>query len=186
MKTEKIWRRLNDALYAETCVQIRCDGIENTAYLGYVVGLSDEWVLFHYVNVYIARSDGYRALRVRDVTAVRADQSFIPRFLAVNGDGPVPQPDVLLLDLPGLLSSVSALFPLVRVHREKTHPQRAVIGRVVRIGKRSLHLRCLQMSATWDAEPFRLPLDDITLVAFGNGYNAALWRMAQEETTPSP
>ncbi len=185
MKKDKIWRRLNDALYAKLGVAIERKKIDDWRLRGFVVGLSDEWALLHIVDGNFLRMDGYCAVRVCDITRISDDKGITPRFLELNHEGPVPQPDILLLDLPGLLSSAAAIHPLLHIETEDKYPNECYIGRVVKIGKRNLTLRFIKTDATWRKTPNRYALADITKVQFGDAYNAALWRIAQEET-PSP
>jgi len=187
MKQSKIWRRLNDALHTEQRVAVTRGEWDEWPLLGFVVGLSDEWALLHVVDGSFVRLNGYCAVRVRDISRITAkDTSFFARFLALQNEVPVSQPDILLVDLPGLLSSASALFPLIQIETEGKHANECYIGRVVKIGKRTVTHRFIKPRATWRKMPDRYALRDITKVVFGDAYNVALWRIAQEQSSSRP
>ena len=160
------------------------DDYKDDYLVGYVVGLSDEWVLLNNVSDTM-RANGYSAARVKDVTQVwllrDRHNDFIGRALALRGIAAVPQPDILLVDLPGLLSSADAHYPLVRIELENKLPGTCYIGRVTRLTKKSAWLREITPAATWESAPMRYPLKHITRVVFGGGYEEALWQVSEQD-----
>lgn len=149
---------------------------------GYVVGLSERFVLIHRLdpNLFL---NGYTALRVGDVKKPRAlsDADFFAlRALTLRGEHAVPQPDILLLDLPGLLSSASTHFPLVSLHCDKILPNTCFIGRVKALTGKHVTLSEIDPSARWRYTR-RFKLKNITRVDFGGGYEDALWRVSEYE-----
>lgn len=148
---------------------------------GCVVGLSDEWVLLHGINGNSLHLDGYEALRLKDIVKTRFDTSCGERALRLRGERAVPQPDILLVDLPGLLSSANAHFPLVNIHLDEKEPDSCYIGRVEKITRKNVLLREITTKARWNDSLRRFPLKHITRVAFASGYEEALWLVAEHE-----
>jgi len=153
---------------------------------GYVVGLSHEWVLLNKVNGDTMRANGYSAARVKDVqmaSLLRDRQDdFVGRALALRGIQAVPQPDILLCDLPSLLSSTTAHSPLVTIHVKKNllDTGGCFIGRVDQIKKKRLVLREMDGTARW-SRTRRLKLKSITHIEFGGGYEEALWQVFEQD-----
>jgi len=153
---------------------------------GYVVGLSHEWVLLNKVNGDTMRANGYSAARVKDVqmaSLLRDRQDdFVGRALALRGIQAVPQPDILLGDLPSLLSSTNTHSPLVTIHvkRKCLDLGGCFIGRVDQIKKERLVLREMDRTARW-SRMRRLKMKHITHIEFGGGYEQALWQVSEHD-----
>lgn len=156
----------------------------NGYFEGYLVGLSNEWALLHVICGNMMSTNGYAAVRVRDIsTAVllrERHDGFMVRALALRDDHAVGQPDVLLLDLPGLLSSANTCFPLLVIHTEQRRPDECYIGRVDRITKKRLVLREIDPAAKWSLTR-RYKLKHVTRVEFGGGYEQALWQVSEKD-----
>lgn len=177
MKRKRIEYVLQDALDNGIVLRIRrkCDEWNLS---GFVVGLGKEWGLLHVVNGDTARLNGYAAFRLKDVTKANEDETAMTASLRLRGEFPVPQPDILLFDLPGLLSSADAHFPLVTIHLEAREPDACYIGRFLRASARKATMRRIDPQAEWQ-EPDKFRLANITRVEFGDGYSAALHQVEQ-------
>jgi hypothetical protein len=77
----------------------------------------------------------------------------------------------------GVIASTPESFPLISIHREKIRPGKYRVGKVLRIGQRSLRLLSVSPEAEWEEEE-SFQLKDITLVEFGGAYESLLVRMA--------
>lgn len=184
---KKVRRVLQTAVegYLPACVRRRAP-MDESSMFGWVVGLSKRWVLFHEIDGDTLWPNGYVALRVKDVrrAALLGDHwdGLWGKVIALRGLVPVPQPDVLLVDLPGLLSSANSAFPLINVLTEDLYPDECYVGRVRKISARSLHLDEMTPAAKWEEKSVRYKLKDITSVEFGGGYLDALWQVSQQES----
>lgn len=150
---------------------------------GYVVGLSETFVLLQLWEPSVMALNGYLALPLREVMSARVlneYDSFPDRALKVKGMRPQPQPDILLLDFPGLLSSADSHFPLITIHVGYLHPDACFVGRVERLTNKSVRLHELTPAARW-GDTIKYRFKDITRVEFGGGYEDALWRVNQAE-----
>jgi hypothetical protein len=151
---------------------------------GYVVSLSETFVLLHVLDGgYHMTLNGYVALPIDEIKTARVldnYDSFSDRALKVKGIFPQPQPDILLLDFPGLLSSADAHFPLVAIHADRLYSGCCFIGRVEKLTKRAVRLHKIDPAARW-IETEKFFFDDITRVDFGGGYEEALWLVSQSE-----
>ncbi len=182
MKPKKIWRRLDDALHTGSLVTLRRERIDDENVLrGFVVGVSDSWTLLHRLDAGTLALNGYSAVRVADLTYVRETGGFVPRYLERRGVRGIAQPDILLDDPPGILSSTRALFPLVSVSVETRSQTHGWYGRVLKVGPRILTLDEISYDAAFRERPYSLQWKNITRIGFGNAYADALWETAQEE-----
>jgi hypothetical protein len=146
---------------------------------GYVVGVGATFALFHMVETDTMRLNGYTALPLTEICKVRLlENEFVHRALRMKEMRATPQPDILLLDFPGLLSSANTVFPLVTVHPDKKWPGTCHIGRVERVTKKSVTLYEIDPQAHWDG-PGTYRFKDITRVDFGGGYEDALWQLSE-------
>lgn len=180
MKSPKIRKILKTALVAGKALQIKRRYDSFTRY-GYPVGLDDDWVLFHQIHADVMTLNGYMAVRLVDLETVKADTGFLMRALTALGERPLPQPEIILTDLPRLLLSANERFPLVTIHPEVRSPDACYIGRVEKMGKNTIHLWEITPEARWRKAINRHPYKDITLVEFGDGYANALWMLGQKE-----
>jgi hypothetical protein len=180
MKRKKIAAFLEKAWRDGSLIRFR-RARDTFAWGGFVVGLSDEWMLLHELDDDWMRLNRYSAVRVAEIEQVKIDESFATRAMEIAGERAVPQPDILMIDLPGLLSSADAHFPLINIQLEKKWPGTCYIGRVSKITKQAVWLREIYTKADWQAKPYRYGLKDITMVQFGGGYEAALWQVAEQD-----
>lgn len=184
MKAQKIWRRLDDALYTGKFVTVRRKRISEFTSRGFIVGVSDSWAMLHRLDPDLLTTNGYYALRVDDITSIQPGVSFVPRYLERRGVRGIAQPDILLDDLPGILSSTRALFPLVSVSVEP-RSRNALYGRVLKVGPRLVTLDDVSHNAAFHDHPYSMPWKKITRVGFGSAYANALWQTTQEEAADS-
>jgi hypothetical protein len=183
MKRGEIVRVLELAYTTESLVWAR-RGCDARPWRGFVVGVSEMLVLFHVLSSGTMRLNGYTAIRLKDIEECTEDDTFAPTALKLMGERPKPQPDLLLLDMPGLLSSVGAHFPLLEVFQEKTNGS-FYIGRVVGFGKKKVHLQAVSRAAEW-GDIYKFSCANITRIDFGDGYDQALWLVARRQPRKLP
>ena len=183
MKRGEIVRALELAYTTESLTWVRreCDA---RPWRGFVVGISETLVLFHVLNSGTMHLNGYTAIRLKDILECTEDDTFAPAALKLMGERPRPQPDLLLVDLPGLLSSVGAHFPLMEIFQEKTGGS-FYIGRMVRFGKKKVHFQAVSRGGEW-GELVKFACRDISRIDFGDGYDQALWLVARRQPRNLP
>lgn len=182
MKIKKKVLAVLHEVWREGCLtKVKRERFDEVAKYGFVLDISEEWLLLHSVDANYLQSDGYEAIRLCDITEVEKDVSWIAQALTKLGLQPVLQPDVLLLDLPGLLSSVNAHYPVLGIEREKTVPGVLDIGRIEKIRKKSVTLRELGWQATWYSSEARYLFSEITSVSFGTAYMNLLLEFARAQ-----
>jgi hypothetical protein len=173
-------QKLHEALTSGALVRWHHASLPEVSCWGYVVGMGATFALLHSVGVDATILNGYMAVPLTEMRKVRLcdEEDFLHRALRLKGIQPKPQPDILLLDFPGLLSSVKVLFPLVTLRREYKDGDLCYIGHVVNLTEKSVALRCIGRQAEWqDRYPFRYK--DITRIEFGGGYEEALWMVSE-------
>ncbi|MBB6048397.1 hypothetical protein [Armatimonas rosea] len=183
MKRGEIVRALELAYTTESLVWVR-RAFDGRPWRGFVVGVSETLVVFHVLSSGTMRLNGYTAIRLKDIQECTEDDTFAPTALKLMGERPRPQPDLLFVDIPGLLSSVGAHFPLLEVYQEKTNPS-FYIGRVVGFGKKKVHLQAVSRGGEW-GDIHKFSCADITRIDFGDGYDQALWLVARRQPRNLP
>lgn len=146
---------------------------------GYVLDIGPRFFLVGLVNDRI-RPDGFECFRIRDVRFLTADPTatFVELALKKRGYRPPKKPDVNLERTAAILESAGRDFPLLAIHRERAEPGVGSIGRVVGIRRGRAHLLEINPDATWNSQPTRYPLKEITRVSFGGDYEDALHLVA--------
>jgi hypothetical protein len=155
-------------------VRSRIKGAGRTT--GFVVGFSDELVLFHVVDMDTFRLNGYSAIRNEDAKDYRIfDKSDFWQHRAVHRFklAAICPKGILLGSIPELLSSVASRFPLATFHPERKKPDVCYIGVLMSMTATTFTIDDLDCNAEWTG-PRRLKFDDITRVDFGGGYEQAL------------
>lgn len=146
---------------------------------GFVVALGAKWLLLNRV-VDGGHLDGYLALRIKDVRAVRKDRSFAPAVArSLPSWPPAAQSSVLLDSTTELLGSVGSEHQLFGI--EKQHERRAMwIGQLTGVENKRAWLHELDTKARWRKKPVAYKLSSITSVMFGDRYLASLALAAGE------
>ena len=150
---------------------------------GYVVGVSDVLVMLHALDPNYINLNGYIVLRAQDIRRYRVRDDyefFLNRALRLKGIEPVPQPAIDLSSFPGLLSSASALFPLITIHREIMDAETCFIGKVQKQTNKTVVLEEINPAAKWERTR-RYSFRDITRVDFGGAYEEALALVSAHE-----
>ena len=180
---KKHFAGLTEAI-AENKLVILCrKSIDDDRLHGYVVGLSDTWVLLHFVESSMLMLDGYKAVRLGDVSHFSVDDTFIAEYMRLRGIQSKALPDVDVSNLSALLSGVSASFPLFMIERERVEPGIGIVGQIEKMNGRKLWINKFSAKAKWiGTEKFKLK--DITAIDFGDHYHEALAFMdARQEKT---
>lgn len=139
---------------------------------GFVLATSEDLVLLHEVNEF--HLDGFRILRRVDIA--RARHSQYERYRAAILKSEKQLKNVGLSEELEIDRWESAFRSLKGIGRnlivEAEHPEvdEFLIGKIVRVNKKSVTLRNFDALGMWDQEPRRLGYDDITSVTFDNEY----------------
>ena len=187
-RTQKHYNALAAAMAENQIVKLWRASIDSDRLSGYVVGLSKTWVLLQEIDDYAFVLDGYKAVRLNDISNFQADGSFAGEYFRQRGFFPETQADLDLTELHSLLHCVSKRYAMFMIEREKAEPNIGFIGVAEGLTKRSLWMKKFSSNAKWiDTEKFKMK--DITSINFGGGYvNALIWmdtqaQEAEPETT---
>lgn len=187
-RTQKHYNALESAMADREIVKVWRQPIDSDRLSGYVVGLSKTWILLQEIDGDAFVLDGYKAVRLADVSSLKADGSFAGEYFQRRGFFPQAQPDLDLTDLHSLLDSVSEHCAMFMIEREIEEPGIGILGMSEGLNKRSLWMKKFSSNAKWiGTEKFKLK--DITSINFGGGYvNALIWMdtQAQEAVTEEP
>ena len=170
------------ALIGQTeIVRVERKGIDENHVDGFVIAISDSLLLLHLVDGSTLQLVGYSALRLRDISSWRADETFIARALRLFERRPVPPDGVSLADWPSLIASAQQREPLVMIETEKKAPGCGYIGLLVRQTKRYAVLKEVSPNGRWEEEETKFAFSDITQVEFGDGYTRTLAALVAHE-----
>jgi hypothetical protein len=172
--------RLQALVGQDTPINVQRKHIDEWGKDGFVVGLSDSLLLLHLIHGNSLDLDGYRAVRLKDITEWSVDVSFIPRALRLLGRSPIVPNDVPLDNWPNLVAWASRNYDLITVEREKELPHSLYIGNLGAIKKQALMLREIDADAVWDEKLNKHRWRSITQIGFGNGYSEALAAVSRQ------
>ena len=144
---------------------------------GFVVGLGRQWVLMQ-PAVEDLHLDGYEALRLRDIAAVRVtydqDAFYARAVMEFAAQTPRWLEGIDLHSFPGLVASVAQRYPILMIHPEADDPEIGFIGAFLSVTSGRLRLRLITPEADWNPEPASWRSSEITRVSFGTRYEDAL------------
>jgi hypothetical protein len=166
--------RLQALIGQDTPINVQRKHIDKYGMDGFVVGLSGSLLLLHLIHGNSLHLDGYRAVRLKDITEWSVDTSFIPRALRLLGRSPIVPNDVPLDSWPNLVAWASSNYDLISIEKEKELPDDLYIGNLGAIKKQALMLREIDTHAVWDDRLNKHRWRSITKVGFGSGYMEAL------------
>jgi hypothetical protein len=136
--------------------------------------------MFHLVDDH-CRFCGYAVVEVSSIKATRLEgkKSVLNRALLLRGERPAEQPGVSLAGWEKLFLSIKEMVPLVAVLCERVDDKACWIGQVRRVSRDAVTIREISTSARWEGAR-RFEYQAITYVAWGAGYEEALWAVAQD------
>lgn len=143
---------------------------------GYVLDIGPKFFLLGLIDDQM-RFDGFECFLRSDIRRLRVPdpyEAFAVAALRKRGQHIERKPDVDLTSLPAMLQTAGRLFPLITIHRERVKPDTFEIGTITHISESHLQLLEIGPDAIWDKRPTKIPLNDITRVGFGGGYEEAL------------
>lgn len=147
---------------------------------GYVVGISDSFVIIHIVTDDFLLN-GYAVYPISDIKRYRVVTKWnriMNRALRARKLGPVLQPKLSLVNARSILESANRLFPLVTIFRERISRDKCWIGKVASATERTFQLSEIDPGARFDVTR-RYRFADITQINFGGEYERSLWLVNQ-------
>jgi hypothetical protein len=172
---EPVWRRRVRRHLGKTLVEAdRRPEIEEKI-TGFVLGLSDDLILFHLFDWNTFSLDGYVIIRLNDIELFRA-YSRIGLWQKRAVEMLKIRPRTVCIGLSNweeAISDIAKQYPLVHVQRELKYPRECWIGFPLEVTSKQLTLENLDPKAGWTG-PYSMSTSDITRVGFGGGYERAL------------
>lgn len=163
---------LQKAMQAKNMLALYRDELCAEDYAGIPVAVEDQLLVLQKENNFTL--DGYAVLRTGDITLVeQVDESAFCRR-AFTGEGvyeSVAAPGFPCRDWRSLLSGIKSRFGgWLLAQCEGDEDPICYVGRIVSVDERYLTLRQVDADGSWHADSVTLPLDDLTLVCFGDRY----------------
>lgn len=150
---------------------------------GYVVDMTDLFLMLHVIDPNYISLNGYIVLRSDDIRRyrVRDDKNFfLNRAFKLKNIHPIPKPEIDLSSFPSLLASANRAYPLINIQRETMDPDICFIGKIEKMSNKTVTLKEIDPAARWERIR-RYRLEDITRIEFGGGYEESLALVAAHE-----
>lgn len=185
MKPSKIRRRLDLSLSSRRIATVVRDKFEIDMTDGFVIAVTDHWVVLHALDdgVYL---DDIVMLRLQDVSGVlfRDDNAYHHRAVAGMSDAIAAFGFDAGVGAADLLKAVSPEGDILAIHLETLKGEPLVIGRVIRLRRKSFELHYVGRDGVWAKDAERWRYRDITRIEFGGRYLQALNRFADPYPLP--
>ena len=165
-----------------TFVDIKRSSIDVDNLSGFVLDVSDELTLIHYMSDGF-HLDGYCVILNSHVTGCNIfddPHCFQQRALRLKDVRPRKPRGVDISNWTTAFESASIHFPLLVVHREASDHDTCLVGRIANMDANSITLFSITPNAQWDGKTQFL-IGDVTRLDFGGGYEDALWKCASED-----
>lgn len=179
MKKSKIRRRLEKSLNDGRIATVVRDAFEITMTDGFVIALTDDWLVMHTLEdgVYL---DDIVMLRRRDVSRVwfRDDNAYHHRAIVGLDQSIAAFECKSGVSASGLLSAASAKADIFAVHLETLDEEPLFIGRLVKFRKKSFDFHYVGRDGVWREYVDRLKYRHVTRIEVGGRYLEALNRFA--------
>ena len=146
---------------------------------GFATSVGEDWLLLHLVDPDLWMLDGHIAVRVEDIKSIDpylyAGNEYPRLALRHFGeDQPQPIPWIDLTSTKALIKTIADNAPLIGIACEKTDPDCYWFGTPLEVKGGVLTLLDINTDGSWDEEPSKHRLSDITRIQFGSRYEEAL------------
>lgn len=148
--------------------------------MAFVTAATENLVALHIVADDI-NYDGYRVVRLEDVTALECpvhNAAFIEEVLAARPSTDANASDVDLHSIANAIEWAGEAFKLITIHREQDDPDVCHVGRLVERLEDRVVLQEITPAAAWEDDPTEYSLSEVTRVDFGGRYEQALFFVA--------
>ncbi len=153
-------------------IGIERSNIETHKLYGFVLACSSELVLIFVV--YDFHPEGYQILRISDISGVRHSASDRTMQKILRAEGILEQVGlkhpINLQSWQSALRNLKTLGENVIVEGEEPEVDVFLIGKIIRINKKTLSMRYFDGTGKWDEELSYIPFEDITSVKFHCNY----------------
>jgi hypothetical protein len=142
---------------------------------GYVVGVGPEFLMFCEISDHI-HYNGFGCYRLADVKNLEPAPypEFVEGALQKRGEAQPETPAVALNSIGDILATVGRLFPVLTLHVQVANTNACHVGGIVSVEGGVAWMQDIGPDAVWEARPAARPLDTVTRVDFGGGYETAL------------
>ena len=165
-----------------TFVDIKRSSIDDDNLSGFVLDVSDELTLIHYMSDGF-HLDGYYVILNSHVTGCDIfddPHCFQHRALRLKNVRPRKPRGIDISNWTTAFESASKHFPLLAVHQDASDPDTCLVGRIASMDANSITLFYITPNAKWERKTQFL-IADVTRLDFGGGYEDALWKCASED-----
>ncbi len=164
---------LQKAMQQKNMMVLYRDELVAPEYAGVPVAVENELVVLQRQTNFVL--DGYCALRTGDITEVEQmdDVPFLKKVMA--GEklyDAVKAPGFACRGWQELLEGIMAQYDGWAAVECEGNPEESLyfLGRLMKVDSRYLTMKRVDALGNWLSDPLVLPLDDVTLVSFGDRY----------------
>jgi hypothetical protein len=165
-------RQVQDAIARRLYVGIKRSIPGSSDGCGFILGASREWLLLHVISEF--HLDGYHVIRFQDVEEIwnPASHRYFEKILKAVG---VYQKvglnvEIDLTTIQTILASLKKIGRNIIIEGEILKPETFIIGKIVRVGKRSVAFLDFGPDGKWEAKSELFPYSKITSVSFDTEY----------------
>jgi len=179
MKNEELQSKLAAAISDRSLVRIT-RSFEDDGVDGYVVALSEKWLLFLLVSQTVTY-EGFQAFRLQNVESIEIPSPRAAFYKAALRKRKLRRPSTPKLNLSSareLVCSAGKRFPLISLHCDKFDPYSCHIGQVVSASSTTVSLLEVTLDAEWESVPTSYHFAKLISVNFGGPYEEALASVA--------
>ena len=164
---------LQKAMQQKNKMVLYRDGLVAPEYAGIPVAVENELVVLQRQSNFTL--DGYCAVRTGDITEAEQmdDVPFLKKVMTAEKlYDAVKAPDFACRGWRELLEGIMAKYAGWAAVECEGNPEESLyfLGRVTKVDSRYLTMKRVDALGNWLADPLVLPLDDVTLVSFGDRY----------------
>lgn len=139
---------------------------------GFILDVSDSWVLFHSVECF--HLDGYCVIRIDDIATAESGKfaQTLKRFLRAEGimNEVGIETRIQLDDLQTIMESIRKLRKNVSISCDYTKTDDFFIGAIVRVGRTSVTLREFETTGKWASGTTNVAYRTVSMITFDDEY----------------
>jgi len=168
-------------------VSIRRKDLITEAFLGFILGFSDDLIFLQYV--YDFNLDGFKVIRRSDIEEIKSDEADIFYTQMMKDDGLYQKIDFSrdydVKDWNTVLSTIAKYYKFVIIEDEIDENKNSflfVIGKVQKIKKNGVSILGFSGDAEWHDSPTDIEYEKITCITMGSDYANAYERYFQRNS----
>lgn len=171
MKNKAELEKLKKCMENHALCALNRDFIDPLSIYGFPVEMSGSLAAVAFV--YDFMPDGYKIVRVTDITEVFCEEAerFLENIVRTEHKDFVPEPTGFALDsMQELCTDLKKRDCFVSIECEAEEENIFLIGKIQSVTQKELRLRTFDGMGVWDEEEASVPIDGVSCISVGNAY----------------